>query len=82
MRRPPFSHKIVTTMKSEKKLKKRKIDARLESPAWREYLANPEAVPAFRGDCSCVKAKCDRHGQCRDCYAHHAKGKMLPSCLR
>ncbi len=64
------------------KEKKRKADKRLESPAWREYLANADSVPPCREDCPCTKKKCERRGRYRECYAYHATGKRLPYCLR
>lgn len=64
------------------KEKKRKADKRLDVQAWREYLSDPDVLPAFREDCPCTKKKCERHGQCGECYRHHAAGRLLPFCLR
>jgi len=69
-------------MSRTKKEKKRKVDKRLSSPAWCEYLQGTAAIPAYREDCPCTKKKCERHGKCRECYAYHARGKLLPYCLR
>jgi hypothetical protein len=36
----------------------------------------------IQADCPCRKAKCLQHGQCTECYEHHAARGGLPFCLR
>jgi hypothetical protein len=36
----------------------------------------------IRQDCPCPKKKCERHGKCEECTAHHAKKGKLPYCKR
>lgn len=31
-----------------------------------------------RADCPCKRAKCERHGDCAACRAHHAAKKNAP----
>lgn len=33
-------------------------------------------------ECKCPKKKCERHGNCKECEAYHARGKRLPYCKR
>jgi hypothetical protein len=35
-----------------------------------------------QSDCPCPKKNCRRHGQCRECAAHHAAKGALPYCQR
>ena len=36
----------------------------------------------FPLECPCPKEKCERHGHCEECEAHHAAKGKLPYCLR
>ncbi len=36
----------------------------------------------FREDCPCPKKKCERHGHCMVCRAHHGRRNHLPYCER
>jgi len=35
-----------------------------------------------KADCPCPKEKCERHGDCEACGAHHSGGKSRPFCKR
>jgi len=37
---------------------------------------------AQKVDCPCPKEKCERHGSCEACGAHHTGGKSRPFCKR
>ena len=43
--------------------------------------ASPGRVTA-KADCPCPKTKCERHGNCEACSAHHTGGKSRPYCKR